>query len=196
MTAIDYSSPITIAVEPAAAAAAKKADSPDFSFADLLDIVNPLQHIPVVSTLYRSITGDGIGTPEKIVGDTLYGGLVGLFASLADTAFKERVAAYDEAVKVWREKKNSLDAGLAQGIEDEIGRLAPYLKLDAAKTAVPTNAYNDMLVLTRVLRRLAGLFGGLSRRLRRFRVARGRQGPARQPSRQTDPVSSHDMFSR
>ena len=91
MTAIDYSSPVTIAAAPApaAVAAATKTDDSGFSFADLLDIVNPLQHIPVVSTLYRSITGDGIGTPEKIAGDTLYGGLVGFFASLADTAFKE-----------------------------------------------------------------------------------------------------------
>jgi hypothetical protein len=91
MTAIDYSSQVmnSAAQVPAAAASAKKADLLDFSFADLLDIVNPLQHIPVVSTLYRSITGDRMGTPEKIAGDTLYGGVIGLFASLADTAFKE-----------------------------------------------------------------------------------------------------------
>ena len=91
MPGIDYSSHVAnvTAPAPALAAAANKADSPDFSFADFLDIVNPLQHIPVVSTLYRSITGDQIGTPEKIAGDTLYGGLVGLFASLGDAVFKE-----------------------------------------------------------------------------------------------------------
>jgi hypothetical protein len=91
MPGIDYTSHVTTAAAqaPAAAASAAKTDDSGFSFADLLDIINPLQHIPVVSTLYRSITGDGIGTPEKIAGDTLYGGLVGLLASLADTAFKE-----------------------------------------------------------------------------------------------------------
>lgn len=92
MPGIDTSSHATNAAVqgPAAAVAlASKTDLSDFSFADFLDIVNPLQHIPVVSTLYRSITGDKIGTPEKIAGDTLYGGLIGLFASLADTAFKE-----------------------------------------------------------------------------------------------------------
>ena len=31
-----------------------------FTFLDMLDIINPLQHIPVVSTLYRAITGDTI----------------------------------------------------------------------------------------------------------------------------------------
>jgi hypothetical protein len=91
MPGIDTSSPITNAAvqAPAATVSAKKTDLLNFSFADLLDIVNPLQHIPVISTLYRSITGDKMGTPEKIAGDTLYGGVIGLVASLADTAFKE-----------------------------------------------------------------------------------------------------------
>ena len=92
MPGIDYSSHVTnTAVQgPATAvASAKTANVPDFSFDDLLDIVNPLQHIPVISTLYRAITGDKIGTPEKIAGDTLYGGLIGLFASLGDAVFKE-----------------------------------------------------------------------------------------------------------
>jgi hypothetical protein len=96
MPGIDYSSHVTTAAAqaPTAVASAVKTDDSGFSFADLLDIVNPLQHIPVISTLYRSITGDEIGAPEKIAGDTLYGGLVGLFASLADTAFKEITGNY------------------------------------------------------------------------------------------------------
>lgn len=60
----------------------------DFSFHNLLSIINPLQHIPVIGTLYRALTGDSIGTPEKIAGDTLYGGLWGAIASIADTAFE------------------------------------------------------------------------------------------------------------
>ena len=72
----------------ATAAPAQHASSDDFSFDDLLDVVNPLQHLPVVSTLYRAITGDTIKTPEKIAGDTLYGGFWGLVSSLADTAFE------------------------------------------------------------------------------------------------------------
>ena len=91
MTGIDYSSHVTdtAAQGPAvAAASAKSTEESDFSFKDFLDIVNPLQHIPVISTLYRSLTGDNIGTPEKIAGDTLYGGVIGLVSSLADTAFQ------------------------------------------------------------------------------------------------------------
>jgi hypothetical protein len=62
-------------------------DSSGFSFHDFLSIINPLQHLPVIGTLYRALTGDTIGTPEKIAGDTLYGGLWGAVASIADTAF-------------------------------------------------------------------------------------------------------------
>lgn len=60
-----------------------------FGFDDLLDIVNPLQHIPVISTIYRHLTGDKIGTVAKLAGDTLYGGLTGLACSLGDTIFQE-----------------------------------------------------------------------------------------------------------
>ena len=89
MPSIDYSSHIATTLAPGAAAAPSPTGAAaGFSFSDLLDIINPLQHIPIISTLYRSLTGDEIGTPEKIAGDTLYGGIPGLVASLADTAFK------------------------------------------------------------------------------------------------------------
>ena len=57
-------------------------------FHHVLDVVNPLQHLPVVGTLYRAITGDKIGAVEKIAGDTLYGGLWGAVGSVADVAFE------------------------------------------------------------------------------------------------------------
>jgi hypothetical protein len=61
---------------------ANGADTP--SFWDLVDVVNPLQHIPVVSTLYRAITGDEIGAVPRIVGDTLFGGPLGLIGAVAN----------------------------------------------------------------------------------------------------------------
>ena len=79
--------PAAAASPPAAPAAAGSDTDTGFSFNDLLDIVNPLQHIPVVSTLYRAISGDTIRTFPKIAGDTLYGGLEGLASSVADTVF-------------------------------------------------------------------------------------------------------------
>jgi hypothetical protein len=60
-----------------------------FTFGDFIDIINPLQHLPVIGTVYRALTGDKIDTPEKLVGDTLYGGPLGLASSLADLAFEK-----------------------------------------------------------------------------------------------------------
>ncbi len=80
--------PATQGASAAAPAQAAPSEDTDFSFDDLIDIVNPLQHLPVVSALYRAITGDQIKTPEKIAGDTLYGGLWGFVSSVADTAFQ------------------------------------------------------------------------------------------------------------
>ncbi|HEY5237121.1 MAG TPA: hypothetical protein VIJ62_01970 [Rhizomicrobium sp.] len=71
-----------------AASDAPETDSKS-AFDDLLDIVNPLQHIPIVSTIYRAITGDTIHPFEQIAGDTLYGGALGFAGSLADTAFTQ-----------------------------------------------------------------------------------------------------------
>jgi len=59
-----------------------------FSFHDVLDTLNPLQHLPLISTLYRWVTGDEPGNVASIVGDTLYGGPIGLGVGLLTAAFK------------------------------------------------------------------------------------------------------------
>lgn len=55
-----------------------------FSFGALLDAINPLQHIPVVSTIYRAASGDTIGPAPRIMGGALFGGVIGLITSAAD----------------------------------------------------------------------------------------------------------------
>ena len=81
--------PAVAAAAPAVATAAPSTDESGLTFDDLVDIVNPLQHLPVVSTLYRAITGDQIKTFPKIAGDTLYGGVMGFAGSMADTIFEK-----------------------------------------------------------------------------------------------------------
>ena len=56
------------------------------TFWDFLDIINPLQHIPGISSLYRAVTGDEIGSVAKIAGGTLFGGPLGAASSLIDVA--------------------------------------------------------------------------------------------------------------
>lgn len=44
-----------------------------FGFKDFLDVINPLQHIPGISELYRAISGDKISEGARYSGNALYG---------------------------------------------------------------------------------------------------------------------------
>ena len=81
-------SPQSVTKTAAAGTASSQAAATPFTFDDFVDIVNPLQHLPVVSTLYRAVTGDQISDPAQLAGDTLYGGPMGFATSLAGLAFK------------------------------------------------------------------------------------------------------------
>ncbi len=65
-------------------------DGETTSFRDILAIANPLQHIPVVGTIYRALTGDSIATMPSIIGGALFGGPIGLALALAGNAFKSQ----------------------------------------------------------------------------------------------------------
>jgi hypothetical protein len=56
-------------------------ETESFSFWDVVDAINPLQHIPVISTIYRKLTGDEMGYASRIAGDTLYSGIFGSLLS-------------------------------------------------------------------------------------------------------------------
>ncbi|MFN4275428.1 MAG: hypothetical protein ACK4FJ_03945 [Ferrovibrio sp.] len=60
-----------------------------FKFADFLDIINPLQHIPIVSTIYRAITGDQIEAGSRMAGGALFGGPIGLAVSVVSAMVNE-----------------------------------------------------------------------------------------------------------
>jgi hypothetical protein len=63
------------------AAAPKRVESvwgrDGFGFDDLVDIVNPLQHLPGVGQLYRHLTGDELGMLPRLAGGLLFGGPLG-----------------------------------------------------------------------------------------------------------------------
>lgn len=61
-----------------------------FTFGDIIDIVNPLQHIPIVNNIYRKITGDVIAPAMEIAGGALFGGPLGAAMSVVTTAFKSQ----------------------------------------------------------------------------------------------------------
>jgi hypothetical protein len=61
-----------------------------FGFKDMLDVINPLQHIPVIDNIYRKMTGDEISAPAQFMGGMLFGGPIGGVAAMADIAMREQ----------------------------------------------------------------------------------------------------------
>jgi hypothetical protein len=63
--------------------------SDGLTFGDLVDAINPLQHLPIVSTLYRKFTGDDISPAARVAGGGLFGGVIGLATSLASVVIEK-----------------------------------------------------------------------------------------------------------
>lgn len=59
------------------------------SFDELLSAINPLQHIPVIGSIYRAITGDTISPAAQIVGGALLGGPIGLVLAAGNAVIGE-----------------------------------------------------------------------------------------------------------
>ena len=70
-----------------------------FEFSDVLDVINPLQHIPGVGMLYRSLTGDELGNGARVVGGGLFGGVFGLAGAAID-AVVDAVSGEDTGAHV------------------------------------------------------------------------------------------------
>jgi hypothetical protein len=65
-----------------------------FGFDDFIDLINPLQHIPIVSAIYREITGDTISDGARIFGGAIFGGPLGLATAIGDVAIKQVSGKY------------------------------------------------------------------------------------------------------
>ena len=110
-------------------------DKKDFSFEDVLDLINPLQHIPLISTMYRESTGDTIGAVPRVLGDALYGGgLVGA-----------AIGAGSALVNVALEAITGKDAGgtmmaLINGDDDKKDGTAVAERVSGTSSAAPTAA--------------------------------------------------------
>jgi hypothetical protein len=59
-------------------------ENPQVGFEDFVDIINPLQHIPIVATIYRNKTGDGIGLAARVVGGALWGRIGGFVSGVVN----------------------------------------------------------------------------------------------------------------
>lgn len=62
-----------------------------FTFKDLLDVINPLQQLPIVGALYRKMTGAEISLFSRMAGGALLGGPVGAVAALIGGGIEKAV---------------------------------------------------------------------------------------------------------
>jgi len=85
----------------------------EMSFEDVLDAINPLQHVPVLSSIYRAISGEEIHPVSRIAGDALYGGILGL----ASAGIALIGAIGDEIIAANNEGQNSAETMLASLFE-------------------------------------------------------------------------------
>ncbi len=114
-----------------------------FSFADLLDIINPLQHIPIVSTIYRQITGDEIGAGARILGGALFGGVLGLVSGLAN-ALVERETGRDigDNVLALLQDEPATDASTPAPTEEiQLASLSPRAGAASGRDAPPSAVF-------------------------------------------------------
>jgi len=63
--------------------------SDGLTFFDVIDMVNPLQQIPLVGQLYRRFTGDEFDPGSRVVGGALYFGPIGAAAAVVNVAVDE-----------------------------------------------------------------------------------------------------------
>ncbi|MEJ0010929.1 MAG: hypothetical protein WDN72_10985 [Alphaproteobacteria bacterium] len=83
---------ITISPVPAATGAGGFFSSGTPGFSDIMDTINPLEHIPVVSAVYDAIKSShgkpDISPAAEIAGGALFGGVFGMVGGLANVIFK------------------------------------------------------------------------------------------------------------
>ncbi|ARJ66475.1 hypothetical protein WV31_12755 [Magnetospirillum sp. ME-1] len=110
----------------------------EMSFWDFLDVINPLQHIPIVNNLYREATGDKIGVAARLVGGTLFGGPLGLIASAANCILEESTGhdAGGHVLALFRDEDPTTGTGTALAATQE---KAPAAEAQAARleTSMP-----------------------------------------------------------
>lgn len=156
-----------------------------FGFDDLVDAINPLQHIPVVSSIYRWLTGDEISPGARMAGGALFGGPIGLAGSVANLVIDETTGrdlgehamamvfgAEEEGAPAGPEADNLADAG------------APAPGMQAAMPAVTAAAATSQVAAAEAGRRFIALHpaGGATHAAPFVPVASRTSAPAPQPA--------------
>lgn len=106
----------------------------EFGFSDLVDMANPLHHVPVIGHVYRGLTGDEIKPVSRLVGGALFGGPIGAAGSLVNIVVREETGkdiagnAFSLALKGERPALKSSRLHDLENPENRLNRVARNLE--------------------------------------------------------------------
>lgn len=85
------------------------------SFGDIVDIINPFQHIPLISNIYRDMLGDTISPAARIAGSALFFGPIGAAFAVANVALQGATGkdAGDHMVALMKEHGTPAETAVA-----------------------------------------------------------------------------------
>lgn len=119
--------------------AATESEGGDSLFGALIDTINPLQHIPGVSSVYREATGDSLNPLASMAGGFLFGGPVGLIAGAAGS-FLEMLTGKDAVGLAMSMFGGDEDQGAAQTPEGSLTG-EPLLQADPGLSLAQYQAF-------------------------------------------------------
>jgi len=139
---------------PRSPATDKTSDAKSFSFRDVLDIINPLHHIPIIGNIYRAVTGDEIKAPARILGGGIFGGIIGAVAGVVNAVIS-RVTGKDVGEQVIAAFKNDPDEKpeIITGESQNVVNLATASDSTDDAIEVPGNPENFFRIHSLLLRK-------------------------------------------
>ncbi len=105
----------------------------EVSTKQVLQGLNPLQHLPVIGMVYRAATGETIPTTMRVAGAGLIGGPLGMIGAALMSLFEEIVRMGPDL------SRPSVPAGMSQtGSEAGVEPITPGTLTDGAYTTLAT----------------------------------------------------------
>jgi len=94
-------------------------------FKNVMDTINPLQQLPVISNIYRAETGNSISGASRILGGLLFGGIPGAVFGAVNALFatetgKDAGESVMAAIKSPNEENNMEEAALGGSANDNL----------------------------------------------------------------------------
>lgn len=117
-----------------------KSSSESYQFKDIIDIINPLHHLPIISTAYRGLTNDTIHPMSQIIGGALYGGPVGAVTGTVNAISQMKTGKDlgDHALSLIGLGKKDIAPTLDKNNpEQQLNHVAKMIKNNASLDALP-----------------------------------------------------------